>query len=154
MGPCWFATCATPGRGRPSTRGWLSFTRGLLSFIWTVREKRYLTSGEPLRLARASRDQHGSEGARSPGQDHLVGEALIRAQRSFGCEEIRRDVGVPVRGAGCILRVGLIEYAHREQPQHGSGQGYDDAITSSFGGAPSQGLKNTNGAEPAHHVVA
>ena len=39
----------------------------------------FLTSGEPLGLARAARDQHGSEGARSPGQNYLVGHALIRA---------------------------------------------------------------------------
>src|SRR5260221_655006 len=37
------------------------------SFRWRVRAERYLTSGEPLGLARAARDEHGSEGARSPG---------------------------------------------------------------------------------------
>jgi len=40
-----------------------------------------------------------------------------------------------------------------EQPEHGSGQGYDDTIAPAFDGTPVAGLKNTDGAEPAHHVV-
>jgi len=60
---------------------------------------------------------------------------------------------VLVRGAGRFPRVGLIENAHREQPQHRSRQ-ENDAVASSLDGTPSQGLKNTDGAEPANYVVA
>src|SRR6516164_1456989 len=38
---------------------------------------------QPLRLAGASRHEHGPEGARGLRQDALVGHALIRAQRGF-----------------------------------------------------------------------
>src|SRR6202012_5351444 len=104
--------------------------------------------------ARAAWHQHGAEGARAPRQDDLVGHTLIGAQWSFGGEQIRSDVPVLVRGVGDIPCVGLIEYPHREQPEHSSSQGYDDAVTPTFDGTPSQRLNNTDSAEPTHHVVA
>ena len=45
---------------------------------------------------------------------------------------------MPVRGAGGFPCVAFIEYAHRQQPQHGSGQGHDDAIAPTFVGAAPQ----------------
>jgi hypothetical protein len=44
-----------------------------------------LSMCQPLGFARASRNEHRSEGAGSPRQDHLVGKSLISAQRRLLC---------------------------------------------------------------------
>src|SRR5262249_38007880 len=68
---------------------------------------------EPFGFARASRHKDRSEGARGLGQNHLVGHALIRAQRSFRGEQVRSDVRVLVRRAGGFLSLSLIEICPR-----------------------------------------
>jgi hypothetical protein len=50
----------------------------------------------------------------------------------FRSKQVRNNRCVLVRRAGGLLRVCLIEYAHQEQPQHSSGEGYDDAIAPSM----------------------
>src|SRR5215469_2429808 len=55
--------------------------------LYTLRSFRLLI--ERFGFARAPRDKYCPEGTRGLGQNHLVGQALIGTQRSFGGEEVR-----------------------------------------------------------------
>src|SRR5579864_114003 len=108
---------------------------------------------QPFGLARASWHEHRPEGPGSLRQDHLVGHALIRAQRGLRREQIGSDVSVLVGRSGGRPSIVPVEDAEREQPQHGSGQRNGDSIAATLDRTPAQRREYADRAEPAHHVV-
>src|SRR5262249_31730260 len=72
----------------------------------------------------------------------------------FRSEEIRLDVPMLVGRVGGSLRVGLIEDAKREQPQHDSREGDYDPIAASLDRTSAQCSQDAGGAQPCDHVVA